>query len=267
MAKRRARHVQLELERARRVAPGHGGWRPGAGRPQRRRGTSHDGRDEIRPDQPQHVTLRLVPGLSIRKAWLLPTIHSAIFDSHKPGFRIVEVNVLANHLHLIIEADSASALSKGMNGFTTRLARRLNRTLHRVGAVFEGRYHVRALRTPTEVRNALRYVLLNARHHAAEAGRTLARDWIDPYSSAPWFDGWNTPTQLEPQVRLGPRPTAAAMTWLLVVGWRRHGLLSPNDVPGSSTAKHRVSIAASGEASDDRHLWIRSPSASNRGVE
>ena len=30
-----------------------------------------------------------------------------------------------------------------------------------------------------------------------------------------------------------PRPTATARTWLLAIGWRRHGLLVPTEVPGS----------------------------------
>jgi hypothetical protein len=178
------------------------------------------------------VTVRLVDGLSIRKQWLMPTIHGAIGDSQRADFRIVEFNVLGNHVHLVVEADGAASLANGMKGFEARLAKRLNRALRRTGTVFDGRYHVRALRTPTEVRNVLRYVLLNARHHAADAGRTLDRRWIDSYSSAPWFDGWNTPVRVERHVVLPPRPTTAPTTWLLRAGWRRFGLLSPDDVPG-----------------------------------
>jgi REP element-mobilizing transposase RayT len=232
MAKPRKRHVQLDLEQARRCTPGLGGWRPGAGRPRRTEGVAHETRDAVRPYQPQHVTVRLVEDLSIRKSWLMPTIHGAIRDSQRAGYRIVEFNVLGNHMHLVVEADSAAALGNGMNSFETRLGKRLNRALRRAGTVFHGRYHVRALRTPTEVRNALRYVLLNARHHAADSGRSLARGWIDTYSSAPWFDGWNQPVRIDPSVSLLPRPTVSATTWLLTTGWRRFGLLSPDDIPG-----------------------------------
>ena len=51
----------------------------------------------------------------------------------------------------------------------------MNRVFKRSGAVLAERYHVRVLRTPREVRNALAYLLLNARRHAARAGRTLSR--------------------------------------------------------------------------------------------
>ena len=133
-----------------------------------------------------------------------------------------------------------------MQGLQVRLARGINRLLERTGSLFATRYHARPLRTPREVRNALRYVLLNARHHAAERGRQLARDWIDPFSSAPWFDGFHadpraprgsaclgSPPDWLAFLRRQARPTATARTWLLAIGWRRHGLLLPTEVPGS----------------------------------
>ncbi|HRC57478.1 MAG TPA: hypothetical protein PKU97_16205, partial [Kofleriaceae bacterium] len=63
------------------------------------------------------------------------------------------------------------------------------------------------------------------------------RDWIDPYSSAPWFEGFHTSPRTCGQYWLTslqrqPRPTAAPRTWLLATGWRRHGLLLPTEVPG-----------------------------------
>lgn len=107
--------------------------------------------------------------------------------------------------------------------------------LVRRGALFAERYHARALRTPREVRNVVRYVLLNGRRHAAEHGRRLPRTWLDPFSSAPWFDGWRgTPTDA-PWLRAlmrGARPTAPARTWLLTIGWRRGGPIPIDDVPG-----------------------------------
>jgi len=54
--------------------------------------------------------------------------------------------------------------------------------LKRRGKLFAHRYHSRYLKTPREVRNVLRYVLLNRKHHAAE--KKFSKSWIDPYSSA-----------------------------------------------------------------------------------
>src|SRR5205823_2951531 len=115
---------------------------------------------------------------------------SCIAKAHRDTFRIIHFNVLSNHLHLIIEAANELALSRGMQGLEVRLARHINRALGRTGKLFADRYHARALRSPCEVRNAIRYVLCNARHHAAERGQRLAKYWIDPHSSAAWFDGW-----------------------------------------------------------------------------
>jgi hypothetical protein len=87
------------------------------------------------------------------------------------------------------------------------LAKGLNRMMGRSGRVFDDRYHARVLRTPTEVRHAIHYVLENARKHAAERGETYAPGYVDPYSSAG-----------APDLALPP-----AQTWLLRVGWKRGG--------------------------------------------
>ena len=41
------------------------------------------------------------------------------------GLRIVQFSVQGNHLHLIVEADSSTALSRGMQGLCIRLAKAL----------------------------------------------------------------------------------------------------------------------------------------------
>jgi len=117
----------------------------------------------------------------------------------------------------------------------------VNRVMgRRKGRVVADRYHARVLRTPREVRNALRYVLLNARRHAAASARRALRAMevvLDPASSARWFDGWKRASQSVPGAHADaapglPPPVARARTWLLRSGWRRHGLLDPAEVPG-----------------------------------
>jgi REP-associated tyrosine transposase len=144
-------------------------------------------------------------------------------------FRLAHYSIQGNHAHLIVEADDRAALGRGMKALGARLARAVNRVFRRSGAVLADRYHVRVLRTPREVRNALAYVLLNSRRHAAKAGRALSRALrIDPASSGCWFDGWSrsaASTTGTPSVSL-PR------TWLLSIGWKRYGLLEPSEIPG-----------------------------------
>jgi hypothetical protein len=82
------------------------------------------------------------------------------------------------------------------------------------------------------VRHAIAYVLLNARRHLAKLDRPLPRVvGIDPASSGRWFTGWSR--RLQPVSPDRPPPVALPHTWLLSLGWRRHGLLDPSEIPGS----------------------------------
>ncbi len=148
--------------------------------------------------------------------------HAFELGAERVGFRLAHYSIQSNHLHLIVEALDRRALSRGMQGLTVRIARALNALWHRKGSVFADRYHARALRTPREVRNALVYLLHNARHHGIHVVG------VDPYSSGVSFDGWKrnvgAPTRAAPLTR--------ARTWLLNIGWRRHGLIGLDEKPG-----------------------------------
>src|SRR5262245_66377027 len=125
-----------------------------------------------------------------------------------------------------------------MKSIGARLARAVNRTSGRSGAVLDGRYHHRSLRSPKEVRRALAYVLLNARRHLAKR-RHVARTapaGLDPASSARWFDVWQR-SGVTSRFAASPLPEVAwPRTWLLRVGWRRHGLIDPAELPGTASA-------------------------------
>jgi REP element-mobilizing transposase RayT len=156
-------------------------------------------------------------------------------------FRVTHYSIQRDHAHLIVEAHGREALARGMKSVAARLARAVNRVFSRSGPVLDGRFHHRVLRTPREVRNALAYVLLNARRHFAKRnGGRHPPVRLDAASSARWFDGWKQAwrSRLEPP---GEEPgisrceVAAAHSWLLRVGWRRHGLVDPSEVPGVRT--------------------------------
>src|SRR5262249_20853553 len=120
-----------------------------------------------------------------------------------------------------------------------RIGKLANRLFERSGTVLDGRYHVRSLHTPLEVRRALRYVLLNHRHHAAQRRRArVARNAhasrnpapaLDTARSARWFDGWGIAVVPPNEVEFCE--VASARTWLMRIGWRRYGLIDPMDVP------------------------------------
>lgn len=147
------------------------------------------------------------------------------------GFRLIHHSVQANHIHLIVEAKDRVALARGMKGLQVRMARRLNALAGRRGRAFADRYHCRHLRTPAEVRGALRYVLNNWRHHGRHASR-YSRDAVDMFSSAASFDGWReTPDRWAPQW-VAAAQMSGARSWLLTTGWRRRGLLQTDEAPG-----------------------------------
>jgi hypothetical protein len=80
------------------------------------------------------------------------------------------------------------------------------------------------------VRNVLVYVLQNRLKHARAAA--LASSRLDPLSSAEWFHGFATP--LPASFRsIGPPCIVTAKTWLLTVGWLRHGRIGIGEAPKS----------------------------------
>ena len=135
-----------------------------------------------------------------------------------------------DHVHMIVEASSARDLASGLKSITARFGRGVNRVFRRAGRVLTDRSHVHVLRTPREVRNAIAYVLLNARRHLAKRGRVPVRvARFDPASSARWFSGWRNgaPPSRDPPAVAAPR------TWLLSIGWRRWGLIDTAEIPGA----------------------------------
>ena len=149
----------------------------------------------------------------------------------KGEFRICQFSIQGNHLHLICEAANAEARARGIQGWEVRVARGVNKFFRRRGQVFHDGYHVSVVETPTQVRNALCYVLQNARRHGQHVDRRF--HGADPFSSAWWFDGWRDggwKLGLDPP---GQRTVAAPESWLLREGWRRGrgGLLGIDEVP------------------------------------
>lgn len=199
--------------------PKWGGRREGAGRKgcRTRRCVPHVARSEIARRHPVHVTLRVESGFeSLRKRRAYRVVLDSIAAGcSRFGLRIVQYAVMTNHVHMVCEAEDATALSRGIKGLGVRLARRLNALWRRTGRVFADRYHARALKTPREVRNALAYLLHNASHH----GHHFAGP--DPCSSGIWFDGWDRDPGRDRMRADSPLPRARS--WLLAVGWRRHG--------------------------------------------
>ena len=187
-------------------------------------GVPHRRRDRHLARHPVHVTMRARAGLpSLRgDRLLLEAMRCSIASSEKESFRVVHFSIQSNHLHLIVEADNELALSRGMQGLSIRMAHAVHRALGHGGTVFADRYHAHQLQSPRETRAALLYVLQNWAKHGPGGD-------YDPRSSAFSFDGWTRPPAASAEA---PR-VAQPRTWLVRVGWRRHGLLRPGERPRS----------------------------------
>ena len=216
-----------------------GGKRDGAGRKRPAGGApGHVVRPFHEKNLPLHVTLRVVKDVgSLRRSQVAAVIVARLrtvaqaerFAARRKRFRVIEFSIQTDHLHLLVEARDRVELARGLQGLVGPLARVVNPVLERKGKLFAVRYHARALRTPREVRNAVVYVLANAKKHPewdAEPITQVERG-IDPCSSAPWSRAWAQ--RPPPPRRLAP--VCAPKTWLLADGWRRHGLVGRREAP------------------------------------
>jgi hypothetical protein len=212
-----------------------GGARPGAGRkakpPSVRTFVPHRARPVHKKRHPVHVTLSARKGLPSFRHQRIHQMLKGILERqarrrYAADFQVAHYSIQSNHLHLVIEATDKRTMRSGVSGLVIAFAKRLNALLSReTGKVWSDRYHARDLTTPSEVRNALVYLLQNFRKH----GVTTYGPVVDHFSSALRFAGWTTEAfaLFDPT----PWPGRRARTWLLGEGWTRRGLLSPRERP------------------------------------
>ena len=198
--------------------------RPKLGRPKKKgAGVSHLRRPLLASRFPVHVTVRVRDDVrNLRTKLCFRALEQAFRAGRERfGFRMVGYSVQGNHIHFLVEGADATALARGMQGLTIRMARALNRVLGRSGKVFADRYHSHILRTPTEVANARDYILGNrAKHHLQHKGWALPPDYVDEYAA------------------IAVELTAHPHTWLLSQGWRRRSL-DTRRVPRTERARRR----------------------------
>jgi putative transposase len=187
---------------------GRGGRRPGAGRPRSRPSrVSHLAREKFKK-KPVHITLKMRGDVGdLRTGRRFREIQRAFFVAcDVRGMRLLQFSIQGNHVHLVVEAVDQKLLGKAMQALAIRLAKGVNRAGGRHGTVFAERYHAHVLKTPTEVRNAVHYVLYNKQKH-----RPATQPWdLDEFSSASGEACWYWDENGAAMVIVEP------MTWL---GW------------------------------------------------
>lgn len=193
----RQRLFDFARRKYRRRAPGAGRKRVLPGKPR----LPHRARERISARLPVHVTWRIQAGLpTLRNKALAAGFARACGAAQKRfGMRVVHFVVESNHIHLVVEGISSS----GMKGLGVRVAKAINKRLDRQGRVIGDTYHARALRTPTEVRHTVQYVLRNHEHHTGQRHTDPHYLVFDFFSSEAW-----------------PDAVAKPRTWLLSNAWR-----------------------------------------------
>ena len=196
----------------------HGGKRAGAGRPRRGDETiPHARRPLIDGRTPVHVTLRMRRGVwNLRSQRGFSQVALALAGERKLGLlRVVAFSVQGNHVHMVVESDSTADLSRRMKGFGARFAKAMNRMMGRPrGKVLAERYHAVPLRSPRQVRNALRYVLENHARHGARSG-------FDALVGPDPFAGTSVRALARGAPTVGPSLLSTPRSWVLRFGVER----------------------------------------------
>jgi REP element-mobilizing transposase RayT len=244
-------------------------------KPKARAGAPHKKRPALNPRDPIHVALRVVDAIgSLRKRHMYKALREAtiavarreLHDHPENAFRIVHISIQRNHIHLIVEAQHKMALSRGMQSFQISAAKHLNRAVsvksvraafgpkwrtdaryraamrhRRRGTVFPDRFHQEIITTPKQARHALAYVLNNWRKHREDRAGLAATWKVDPFSTGVQFDGWaeraDALTYMNYRDTYQPMFVYLPKTWLLYEGWRKHGLISFDEVPSAPRAE------------------------------
>ena len=207
-------------------------------------------RPRLTKHQAAHITLRVVDDLAaLRDRDCYQAIRRALrrIYERRRDCQVTGVSVQGSHIHLLVEADSARALSRAMQALQISAARHLNRAYAkrkgasepRRGQVFADRYNEEVIDNPRQARHAWSYVLNNWRKHGEQRVDRMRMVTFDPFSSATSFDGWTEPID-DDALTTDQLPVHVPRTWLLATGWRRYGLIDPREVPGRRRrAAHR----------------------------
>ena len=111
--------------------------------------------------------------------------------------RLLVYVLMPNHYHLLIQAAN-NELSHAMQNFSISFAKALNAHFQRVGSVFQGPFHAKAVETDEYLLHLSRYIHLNP----VRAGLVRkAEDWA--YSSCPEYLG----------TRNGTLPNVEILLW------------------------------------------------------
>ena len=143
--------------RRKRHSPNWGGARPGAGRkPKGERAlVSHKARPRFAVRTALHLVLRVAGRAQLASAKVRAALVEALREGReRHGLHVIAFGRRADQLHLLVEADGNPSLSRGMQGISIRIAKRINRVIGSRGTMFTDHFEAFVLRTPEDLRAA-----------------------------------------------------------------------------------------------------------------
>jgi REP element-mobilizing transposase RayT len=202
---------------------GHGGKRKRAGRKNNSGTVNHMEREKVDFKKLVHLTQKLKPiRFKLRNHEFLKEFKQACKRVQSFGLHVIHFAIQNNHIHFILEAKDNQALSNGMRSLGCKIAKLINRRVGTKGPVFHGRYHLHVLKKPTEMRNALRYVLLNQANHSKLI------PYADEFSTAKYFTEFRHllkenigPLLKDHRTLELPEFLKSPTSWLCKSGWMR----------------------------------------------
>jgi REP element-mobilizing transposase RayT len=148
-----------------------------AGRPAiHDKGIRHRKREEIERPRSLHLTIKLNRA-QMQNKMILKHLKHSIKRGRLKGLRIIHFSLQNDHVHLYAESESNLILTQGMKALGVSFAKRVNKYFKTKGQVYKTRFHLRVLRSASEAKNVINYILKNGFKH----NRT--KSFIDPYSS------------------------------------------------------------------------------------
>ena len=187
----------------------HGGKRKNAGRKNRTGQSTHKKRPTIDGKKPLHITLKCTPNL--QKPKILNKMKEACKRTQDFEMNVLQFSILCDHIHMIVEAKSNDAVTRGIKSLTNKLAKKF-------GTKFKGRYHMRIITSPRQMKNTYKYVMLNYAKHADLPAH------IDGFSTGDTFTHWSKLTKIHGDHE-ERKPDHYGLkkpeTWLADRGWMR----------------------------------------------
>jgi REP element-mobilizing transposase RayT len=126
---------------------------------------------------PLHLTIKLKKA-QIQNKVILKALKHAIQRARLAKLRIIHFSLEHDHVHLYVECESNVVLTMGMKALGVSFAKKINKHFKSKGQVYKTRFHLRVLKSASEVKNVINYILKNGIKHK----RT--NSVFDPYNSS-----------------------------------------------------------------------------------